>query len=132
MGERTEAQRKAYSAAKDTAELKTVVVSFANSKATKVVVALAAVLGTSLLLPGRAGRLGWLSMVVRPWVVSQGRSVVQEQLNLLNAIFRVLTGPAAQSLGTQVLTRPQHVESAVLVLPQLANQGCPHPPVAAR
>merc|ERR1719491_876964 len=99
MAVRTEAQRAAFSGAKDTMDLKTAVSRVAKAKATRVVAAVAAVLCAVFVAPGSVK--AWVKALVVPKV-----PVVKAlALKAFLSIWNLLVGPAAQTLGLRVLTR---------------------------
>ena len=119
MAVRTEAQRAAFSGAKDTMDLKTALSRVAKAKATRVVAAVAAVLCAVFVAP--VGVKAWVKALVGPKV-----PVVKAlALKILLWNWNLFAGPAAQGLGLRVLTRliDYGVPAAVIVFAIVMSGG---------
>jgi hypothetical protein len=119
MGARTAEQRAAFPAAKDTADIKTIVEGICKARATKTAAAIAVL--CAITVGGR--RLGWFAPIqaaLHP-VLKHGAALVKV---VVKAILGVLAGPAAQSLGARALTRfVDYAVPAVVVVFALAIAG---------
>ena len=113
MAVRTEAQRAAYSGAKDTMDLKDAV---AKSKAIRKLAAVTAVLCAVAVVPG--GLKARVKALVGPKVPVVKALTLKAFLAVLNIYWNLLTAPAVQSLAQRVLTRliDYGVPAAVLLL----------------
>ena len=120
MAIRTEAQRAAYSGAKDTMDLKDAV---AKSKATRVLAAVTAVLCAVAVVPG--GLKARVKALVGPKVPVVKALTLKAFLTVWNIFWNLLTAPAVQSLAQRVLTRliDYGVPAAVLLLFFMVGEG---------
>jgi len=120
MAVRTEAQRAAYSGAKDTMDLKEAV---AKSKAIRKLAVVTAVLCAVAVVPG--GLKARVKALVGPKVPVVKALMLKAFSTVLNIYWNLLTAPAVQSLAQRVLTRliDYGVPAAVLLLFIMVGEG---------